>query len=73
MGRAVLLSLLAIFSFWSVSIVRAEDAYKYYTWTVTYGTASPLGPSQQVSNGSGSLLKRVCVCVCEKEYWNSVS
>ncbi|KAL6961569.1 hypothetical protein U1Q18_039342, partial [Sarracenia purpurea var. burkii] len=26
----------------SVSVVKAEDAYRYYTWTVTYGTASPL-------------------------------
>ncbi|KAK7302235.1 hypothetical protein RJT34_13120 [Clitoria ternatea] len=32
----------------SVSLVRAEDAYKYYTWTVTYGTRSPLGTPHQV-------------------------
>ncbi|KAL0380909.1 UNVERIFIED_CONTAM: L-ascorbate oxidase [Sesamum angustifolium] len=48
MGREVLLSLLSVLAFWSVWMVKAEDAYKYYTWTVTYGTASPLGPSQQV-------------------------
>ncbi|KAK6128918.1 hypothetical protein DH2020_037357 [Rehmannia glutinosa] len=48
MGRAFLVYFLAILAFWSVSVVKAEDAYKYYTWTVTYGTASPLGPSQQV-------------------------
>ncbi|PIN06602.1 Multicopper oxidase [Handroanthus impetiginosus] len=48
MGGAILLSLLSILAFWSVNVVRAEDAYKYYTWTVTYGTASPLGVSQQV-------------------------
>lgn len=30
------------------SDVKAEDPYKYYTWTVTYGTASPLGVPQQV-------------------------
>ncbi|KAL0430311.1 UNVERIFIED_CONTAM: L-ascorbate oxidase [Sesamum radiatum] len=48
MGREVLLSLLWVLAFWSIWVVKAEDAYKYYTWTVTYGTASPLGPSQQV-------------------------
>ncbi|KAL0377757.1 UNVERIFIED_CONTAM: L-ascorbate oxidase [Sesamum radiatum] len=47
MGRAVLLSLLAILAFWSVSVARAEDAYKYYTWTVTYGTKWVLGPEDQ--------------------------
>ncbi|KAH0458100.1 hypothetical protein IEQ34_013415 [Dendrobium chrysotoxum] len=26
----------------------AEDPYRYFTWTVTYGTASPLGVPQQV-------------------------
>ncbi|KAH6810264.1 SKU5 similar 17 [Perilla frutescens var. frutescens] len=48
MGRAVLVPLLAVLSLWIVSVVRAEDAYKYYTWTVTYGAATPLGLSQQV-------------------------
>ncbi|KAK6116286.1 hypothetical protein DH2020_049962 [Rehmannia glutinosa] len=48
MGRAFLVYFLAILALWSVSVVKAEDAYKYYTWTVTYGTAAPLGPSQQV-------------------------
>lgn len=39
----------AVLAFWSSgSLVTAEDAYIYYTWTVTYGTASPLGFSQQV-------------------------
>lgn len=32
----------------SSSMVKAEDPYKYFTWTVTYGTASPLGVPQQV-------------------------
>ncbi|KAI7751668.1 hypothetical protein M8C21_010555 [Ambrosia artemisiifolia] len=32
----------------SVSLVKAEDPYKFYTWTVTYGTVSPLGVPQQV-------------------------
>ncbi|GER35686.1 SKU5-like protein, partial [Striga asiatica] len=48
MGRAISLYLVAVFAFWSVLGVRSEDAYKYYTWTVTYGTAAPLGVSQQV-------------------------
>ncbi|XP_027154586.1 L-ascorbate oxidase homolog [Coffea eugenioides] len=50
MGRPVMLYLVcAILAFWSSgSLVTAEDAYRYYTWTVTYGTASPLGFSQQV-------------------------
>ncbi|CAH9145489.1 unnamed protein product [Cuscuta epithymum] len=44
----------AILILWSSSsqspsfIVRAEDPYKYFTWTATYGTASPLGVPQQV-------------------------
>ncbi|KAI3500521.1 hypothetical protein L1887_36343 [Cichorium endivia] len=32
----------------SFSMVKAEDPYKFFTWTVTYGTASPLGVPQQV-------------------------
>ncbi|KAF8405124.1 hypothetical protein HHK36_010022 [Tetracentron sinense] len=32
----------------SVSLVKAEDPYRYYTWTVTYGTITPLGVPQQV-------------------------
>ncbi|KAL1369626.1 hypothetical protein HN51_000023 [Arachis hypogaea] len=28
--------------------LKAEDAYKYFTWTVTYGTLSPLGTPQKV-------------------------
>ncbi|CAN4079613.1 unnamed protein product [Withania somnifera] len=37
-----------ILIFWSLSVVKAEDAYKYFTWTATYGTAYPLGIPQQV-------------------------
>ncbi|KAL6553131.1 hypothetical protein OROGR_006973 [Orobanche gracilis] len=48
MGRAFLLHLFSILAFWGVFGVRAEDNYKYHTWTVTYGNASPLGTSQQV-------------------------
>ncbi|KAL6012548.1 hypothetical protein ACLOJK_003037 [Asimina triloba] len=29
-------------------LVRGEDPYRFYTWTVTYGTAWPLGVPQQV-------------------------
>ncbi|XP_077233110.1 L-ascorbate oxidase homolog [Tasmannia lanceolata] len=29
-------------------LVEADDPYRYYTWTVTYGTRSPLGVPQQV-------------------------
>ncbi|KAK2372741.1 L-ascorbate oxidase protein [Trifolium repens] len=44
-----LLSLLClVLAFLSVSLVQSEDAYKFYTWTVTYGTLSPLGTPQQV-------------------------
>ncbi|PRQ47833.1 putative L-ascorbate oxidase [Rosa chinensis] len=50
MGKAVLLQLLlgALAVVLSASLVKAEDPYKYYTWTVTYGTLSPLGVPQQV-------------------------
>ncbi|PIN19120.1 Multicopper oxidase [Handroanthus impetiginosus] len=48
MGRAFFVLLLSIFAIWSVSVVKSEDAYRYYTWTVTYGIASPLGSPQQV-------------------------
>ncbi|XP_071725066.1 L-ascorbate oxidase homolog [Rutidosis leptorrhynchoides] len=32
----------------SLSMVNADDPYRFYTWTVTYGNASPLGVPQQV-------------------------
>ncbi|KAI4327495.1 hypothetical protein L6164_019947 [Bauhinia variegata] len=49
MGRKVLLHLsFVVFALVCVSLVNAEDAYKYFTWTVTYGTLSPLGSPQQV-------------------------
>ncbi|KAE9614340.1 hypothetical protein Lal_00016685 [Lupinus albus] len=50
MGSTVLLHLfcVVVLPLLSVSLVQAEDAYKYYTWTVTYGTRSPLGSNQQV-------------------------
>ncbi|KAI3880665.1 hypothetical protein MKX03_008076 [Papaver bracteatum] len=32
----------------STTPVKAEDPYKFFTWTVTYGKLAPLGVSQQV-------------------------
>ncbi|KAI4383393.1 hypothetical protein MLD38_009235 [Melastoma candidum] len=38
-----------VFSFLClVSAVLADDPYRFYTWTATYGTAYPLGVPQQV-------------------------
>lgn len=49
MGRTVLLhSIFVALALLSVCMVKAEDPYFFYTWTVTYGTASPLGVPQQV-------------------------
>ncbi|RZB57436.1 L-ascorbate oxidase-like isoform B [Glycine soja] len=50
MGSTSLLHLLlgVVLALLSVSLVEGEDAYKYYTWTVTYGILSPLGSPQQV-------------------------
>lgn len=31
-----------------ISIVAAEDPYRFFEWHVTYGNISPLGVSQQV-------------------------
>lgn len=52
MGRKVLLRSIcvALLALLSVSLVKAEDPYRYFTWTVTYGTASPMGVPQQVIN-----------------------
>ncbi|GMY11697.1 L-ascorbate oxidase homolog [Fagus crenata] len=36
-------TLACLSAFW----VNAEDPYRYYTWTITYGTISPLGVPQQ--------------------------
>lgn len=32
----------------SVCVVKADDPYRFFTWTVTYGTLAPLGVPQQV-------------------------
>ncbi|KAJ0096814.1 hypothetical protein Patl1_28773 [Pistacia atlantica] len=49
MASTVLLHLICgVLAVLSVSLVNADDPYKYYTWTVTYGTVAPLGVPQQV-------------------------
>ncbi|CAL5426585.1 unnamed protein product [Camellia sinensis] len=35
-----------------------KNAYRYFTWTVTYGTTSPLGVAQQVILINGMELRR---------------
>ncbi|KAK9948791.1 hypothetical protein M0R45_004353 [Rubus argutus] len=40
-------SLGTLVCFSALCIVNAEDPYRYYTWTVTYGPVSPLGVPQQ--------------------------
>ncbi|XP_057975746.1 L-ascorbate oxidase homolog [Malania oleifera] len=37
-----------ILAFLGVSLVTADDPYRYYTWTVTYGMKAPLGLNQQI-------------------------
>ncbi|XP_031114650.1 L-ascorbate oxidase homolog [Ipomoea triloba] len=44
--RCLVFAVLVLWSF--SSMVKGEDDYKYFTWTATYGTASPLGVPQQV-------------------------
>ncbi|CAL1408765.1 unnamed protein product [Linum trigynum] len=51
MGKQSLLHLLCgvcLLAVLSVSLVNAENPYRFYTWTVTYGTSSPLGVPQRV-------------------------
>ncbi|CAL5352867.1 unnamed protein product [Camellia sinensis] len=40
-----------------------KNAYRYFTWTVTYGTASPLGVAQQVILINGNGIKE------RKNFW----
>ncbi|XP_042492915.1 L-ascorbate oxidase homolog [Macadamia integrifolia] len=48
MRQAILLYLICgVLACFSLSLVKAEDPYRYYTWTVTYGTIYPLGVPQQ--------------------------
>ncbi|XP_019195536.1 PREDICTED: L-ascorbate oxidase homolog [Ipomoea nil] len=44
--RCLVFAVLVLWSF--LSMVKGEDDYKYFTWTATYGTVSPLGVPQQV-------------------------
>ncbi|KAF3438897.1 hypothetical protein FNV43_RR17172 [Rhamnella rubrinervis] len=49
MEKVVLLQLICgILAVLGVYVVKADDPYRYYSWTVTYGTLSPLGVPQQV-------------------------
>ncbi|KAJ6733050.1 MULTI-COPPER OXIDASE [Salix koriyanagi] len=49
MGNAVLLHFLCgVLAVFSASLVNADDPYRYYTWTVTYGTVKLLDVPQQV-------------------------
>lgn len=49
MTSAALLHLICgVLAVLSVSLVNADDPYRYLTWTATYGTLSPLGVPQQV-------------------------
>lgn len=48
MSNAASIQLIFVLVVGILSVLKAEDPYKYYTWTVTYGTASPLGSPQQV-------------------------
>ncbi|XP_047324153.1 L-ascorbate oxidase homolog [Impatiens glandulifera] len=47
MGRPAILLFTLAFLIVTL-VVKAEDASRYFTWTVTYGTAAPLAVSQQV-------------------------
>lgn len=51
MDKTILLQLICVIlvGFLSISLVKAEDPYRYFTWTVSYGTASPLGVPKQVT------------------------
>ncbi|XP_026390736.1 L-ascorbate oxidase homolog isoform X1 [Papaver somniferum] len=48
-GTTMMLLLLVgvLACFGAVMVVEAEDPYRYFTWTVTYGTISPLGKPQK--------------------------
>lgn len=42
------LTILGLMALLNLFIVNADDPYRFFTWTVTYGTISPLGVPQQV-------------------------
>ncbi|KAK8674011.1 hypothetical protein V6N13_112317 [Hibiscus sabdariffa] len=39
--------LFGVLACFSIFCANAEDAYRYYTWSVTYGTRAPLGDYQR--------------------------
>ncbi|KAL9229746.1 hypothetical protein vseg_005180 [Gypsophila vaccaria] len=49
MGRAKSINLVCGFVtiLLSIYVAKADDPYRFFTWTVTYGTISPLGVPQQ--------------------------
>ncbi len=62
MEKSVLLHVfVGVVALLGISLVTADDPYRYYTWTVTYGTLSPLGVPQQVGivSNFGLLAKNV--------------
>ena len=57
MEKAVLLHVICgVLAVLGVSLVKADDPYRFYTWTVTYGTRYLLGVPQQVGNFTVLLL-----------------
>ncbi|XP_021714237.1 L-ascorbate oxidase homolog [Chenopodium quinoa] len=42
------ITLFGIVALLSISIAKADDPYKFFTWSVTYGNIAPLGVPQQV-------------------------
>ncbi|KAF5735674.1 multi-copper oxidase type 1 family protein [Tripterygium wilfordii] len=48
MDGVILMFLLICLSAGTMSMVRGEDPYIFFTWNITYGTISPLGVPQQV-------------------------
>lgn len=70
MEKTVLLQLICVIvvGFSSVILVKAEDPYKYFTWTVTYGTASPLGVPQQVTIVTVTILGALVYLLLSMEF-----
>ncbi|KAL9261174.1 L-ascorbate oxidase-like protein [Drosera capensis] len=55
--------LLAIFAFWSFISVDAEDPYRLFEWTVSYGTIAPLGVPQRGILINGKFPGPILDCV----------
>ncbi|KAG9440741.1 hypothetical protein H6P81_020906 [Aristolochia fimbriata] len=47
-SRGCLFLILGALACLNIFLVKADDPYRFFTWTVTYGTASPLGFPQRV-------------------------